>query len=585
MTETLTRRLIPRNRPSNQDIHHQIQGDGGGDSDRDDDDEIHETSGILPLHYNTTSMSCLQRMTNSAPCIQRMARCSRQTFACGSRDKRKRSKTYCFRQSIYTLSSCCMLDRFMVKIRPSVASEPLSEEREPFVLASDTVDTDDETPDSNHQKHTEPSLSSATTSSRLFASSSIVDDSPAPSPTGSHEVQTHTAATKVELLSNEQKQLEDRSYEPFNQQFEANNAATFETKTSTSTPSPPETVSTSSTTPTKSSSRRPFLDFSRCRAELPSTNPLETSSQHDFSRRNRYEEDETSVADRDYFPPVPSRPNDHKIEFLLKVPKSHRSHQSSRQPTSLSSSSSNVSETLKATLSSTNNKARRPPPRTRSGRSSLLLRQNSSGSTDLVGTLNDIKDVKGSDFGNGGYSSSGFSPVKPPPPQSMKMQSSNIASRPSIDVKSMSPTMPFSGLNQPIDMGFVEDMVVPLKVDDSENNDLGYDRLIPLKGGSDGGNHPSDDDYRSVDSSVGDHGHNYRHAHSEDEIFHEEKEMAKKKAKQRRRSSFVAGSKISRYDDVEQSEQQRRQSRRGSKSRPPNGGRKPRRKSNDDAYW
>ena len=91
-----------------------------------------------------------------------------------------------------------------------------------------------------------------------------------------------------------------------------------------------------------------------------------------------------------------------------------------------------------------------------------------------------------------------------------------------------------------------------------------------------------DDDYRSIDSS-GANRHNYRHAHSEDEIFKEEKEVAKKRVKQRRRSSFVAGSKISRYD-VGPPEDQNRKSKKGTKNRPPNGGRKPRRKSNDDAY-
>ena len=374
-------------------------------------------------------------------------------------------------------------------------------EREQFILPADTVDTDEETPDSNR------SVPTLLTSSIVNTISAV-----------SREVETSTEdqAISIELSKS------DKKRQSFQRHAEAINIAQ---PGSVLVESSSMTTSPSQTTPVSLRKVRsiPFVDYSRYRAVIPTSNPIIASQMDNY--HNVCDEDETSVADRDYFPPLPGHPNDSKIAFLLKVPKSYRhGNKSSLHSNKL------LSETVKVTSSPSMAQGPRPATKPISGRS--LRQSNSSGSTDMIENLTEPDLSLGSHAidrsqDTFGRSNSGSSPATTQTPMILQKGRRHF-----VDVRSMSPTIPFSGLNQPVDMGFVEETVVPLKFDDQPI----YDRTLHTKGCD------SDGDYRSVES-----GGMKRYVHSDNETG-KVKESQQKKARQRRRSSFVAGSKISRFD-------------------------------------
>jgi hypothetical protein len=492
MTDRLTRRGGQRTKPLHEALIQETeQRDNSLDATTDSDDD--STHGLPQPSMSTLGM----------------LRCGKQSLcSCATRSVRKRSSSissWCPNPITHGWHTVNRLYSSLTQytLSPSSASSSSSEvlvEEQHALTMTKQAEADDETPETR----------------------SSPDSSPA------------SGAPKVIQIINHQA---TERFDDDSKLLVSNETSSFNALTTLDTPPVVDEDECCTLASSEKSAASRLPDYTKCVATLPDISPLECLYQTDQQQRHA-EDDDSSAADLDFFPPV-EHPSDIKVHFFLRMPIA--SKLMSGRPRS------DVPQNIlsKSTKHSTASTPRAPRANKKASRRTSSSSDNmSADSNDYVVPL-----------GNPGMS---------------RENSVEHLEKMGND---------WAGFRSPIQKrrGSMENSLSPPVV---ESNDLGThpahesdERVVPLKDNEYGIITP----LRSETSDDEGLGYGYRQAYSDSDLVtgdHYQKNEPRQKKRMQRRSSFVAGSKIERFDCTDHSTSQNqnkppnnRQRRRGRKQR------------------
>ena len=472
MTDRLTRRGGQRAKPLHEALiqeteQHNNFHDAITESDDDDDDITHD----LPQQ----SMSTLG-----------ILRCGKKSLcSCASRSVTRRGSSvssWCPNPITYGWYSVNYLYWSLTQSTLSPSSEVLVEEQDALTTTKQ-AEADDETPETRSSPHSSP-VSGAPKTIQIII---------------------HQATDRLLPLTN----LHDDDFKLIvSHETASSNALTIQ---DTSLDEEEDESCTSLASSEKSAPSR-LPDYAKCVATLPDTSPLEYLYPTDQQQRHD-EDDDSTVADLDFFPPI-DHPSDIKVQFFLRMPiasklKSGR-HRSDVPQNILSKSSRHPTAPTITHVPRVNRKSSR--------RRSSSSDNKSVDSTDYVVPLGDPTMSRENSVEN-----------------LEKMGNDWVGFRSPIQKRRNSvESSPGPSLDESIDLSThptpepVESVLVPLKDDD-------FGVVTPLRSNT------------SEDEGLG---YGYRQAYSDSDLVDQDpqKNESRQKHRMQRRSSFVAGSKIERFD-------------------------------------